>query len=136
MCEFVVNQIILTLIGTFDSYHKKHAFKSSETIVSYTYICAQSKQYQKKVKKSPDPAAQRDRQRMASFECGGHVVIQVDEQKFSQHVDVTINHNQNHVPYCSVSLPSDVKDLIENSLDKTPTQVQLLKIYIRIWTQG
>ncbi|KDQ08348.1 hypothetical protein BOTBODRAFT_166049 [Botryobasidium botryosum FD-172 SS1] len=59
---------------------------------------------------------------MASFECQSQVTICIADTT-PHYADITVRHREGHVPYCDVSLPEDVKDLVRNSLDKTPVQI-------------
>ncbi|KDQ14257.1 hypothetical protein BOTBODRAFT_110345 [Botryobasidium botryosum FD-172 SS1] len=58
---------------------------------------------------------------MAAFDCRGYVTVSVDEAM--PFIDITVRHEENHVPYCDVSLPPDVKAVVQNSLDKNVTQI-------------
>ncbi|KDQ09763.1 hypothetical protein BOTBODRAFT_76568, partial [Botryobasidium botryosum FD-172 SS1] len=73
--------------------------------------CAQDKKHQKEGKRVPNVEKRRDRQKMASFECQSQVTICIADST-PHYADITVRHQQGHVPYCDVSLPEDVKDLI------------------------
>ncbi|KDQ06610.1 hypothetical protein BOTBODRAFT_78585, partial [Botryobasidium botryosum FD-172 SS1] len=89
---------------------------------SFSYTCAQDCRRQKKFKNVEDRKKQRDRRKMATFSCQGGLTIGVSEEAL-HFADIAVVHQENHIPYCRISLPEDVQELVENSLDKTPSQV-------------
>lgn len=60
---------------------------------------------------------------MPRFDCVGRVTVAITGSTMRQYADITVSHSEDHVPYCVISLPQDVQELIKNSPDKDPTQV-------------
>lgn len=60
---------------------------------------------------------------MPTFTCFGRVTVALSESTMKMYADITVSHSQDHVPYCVISLPQDVQELIKMSPDKDPTQV-------------
>lgn len=106
------------------SYKDKRAHISQRS-VSYRYTCAQSAASQKKSKKKAAPEKQRDKQQMASFLCKGQVTV-VACADSPEYVDITIKHCEDHVPYCSVTIPSDIRELVEKHKNMSMAQVSTL----------
>ncbi|KAG8987091.1 hypothetical protein FRB90_003603, partial [Tulasnella sp. 427] len=99
--------------------------------VSYNYTCAQSSNRQKKSKKNAEPEKQRDKGKMASFDCHGRVRVSLPEEKDGsstpRYADIVIDHTGDHVPYCSVSLPDDVKKIVSEGVEKRWNMTQLIR---------
>ncbi|KAG8942368.1 hypothetical protein FRC03_003274 [Tulasnella sp. 419] len=102
-------------------YNNKH-IHSNPSIISYRYNCAQVQHRQKKPRKVPDPTKRRDKQPMETFDCQGMTTIVVDSENIGA-VNVTVTHLMDHIPYCHIYLPEEIKELVMNSLDKTPNQI-------------
>ncbi|KAG8894871.1 hypothetical protein FRC00_008347 [Tulasnella sp. 408] len=94
---------------------------------SYTYTCAQDISRQKKSNKIAEPDKRRDKGKMAAFDCRGRIKVSLpkihllkDKSAMGRpsHADIIISHNGDHVPYCSVALPDDVKQIIIDGVEK------------------
>lgn len=96
---------------------------TDHTASIHRYHCAQSRTTERSSKKVTDKSKQRDKLAMDHFDCKGALTITVPKGQFSE-VDVSIEHHEDHVPYCNVSLPSEVKVTISDSLNRNPTQVR------------
>ncbi|KIO32623.1 hypothetical protein M407DRAFT_51047, partial [Tulasnella calospora MUT 4182] len=68
---------------------------------------------------------------MSAFECNGRVKITAGARTIAKYIDIVVSHEIDHVPYCYISLPSDMQDLIRNSPDRNPSQIwkEVLKRY-------
>ncbi|KAG8990423.1 hypothetical protein FRB90_001762 [Tulasnella sp. 427] len=66
---------------------------------------------------------------MASFDCRGRVRVSLPEEKDGsltpRHADIVIDHTEDHVPYCSVSLPDDVKKIVSKGVEKRWNMTQV-----------
>jgi len=66
---------------------------------------------------------------METFDCSGWIHITI-----SDHSDVAfikLQHHQDHIPYCPIDIPEDVKKYVNENLKLTPTQVSNLASVIR-----
>ena len=63
---------------------------------------------------------QRDKEQMDTFKCGGWLHITITDE--SNIVLVKLKHQNDHVKYWSIEVPSDVQDHICNNSDLSPTQ--------------
>lgn len=102
-------------------YCNKHVHKNGDK-TTYRYTCAQDVNRQNKPKKNPEKK-QRPKKQMTTFDCHGCVAITLNNEEGPEHADITVTHIKPHVPYCWISLPNDVRALIEVSLNRTPAQV-------------
>ena len=90
----------------------------------YTYHCAQNKDRQHKSKKTvKEGIKNRDKERMAAFECSGwlHITICDDDSCAL----VQFKHESKHVPYWNIDVPRDIQDYIKNNAELSPTQVRV-----------
>ena len=62
---------------------------------------------------------------MQTFDCNGWVHVTVDERSRSV-IYVKITHMDDHVPYCTIDIPDDVRLMVENGIHRTPSQVSYL----------
>jgi hypothetical protein len=86
------------------------------------YHCAQSKEHQNDPKKSQNHGAKhRDKLSMDAFECHGwlHITI-MDLENIAF---VKISHRDDHVPYWSIDVPTDVVEFVRDNPKLTPGQV-------------
>lgn len=89
------------------------------------YSCAQSVQRQHESRKVLDISKQRDKIPMHSFDCKGW--LQIHLSRDLQYACVKLVHEEDHVHYCMIDIPNDVKDYVKESADKlTVTQVRSL----------
>ncbi|KIO23612.1 hypothetical protein M407DRAFT_47609, partial [Tulasnella calospora MUT 4182] len=68
---------------------------------------------------------------MSTFDCLGRITVALSESMADKHADITVSHSQDHVPYCYISLPTNVQEIVKTSPDKDPTQIwqEVLKRY-------
>lgn len=59
---------------------------------------------------------------MVVFECNGWLHVTVRDGVAE--VDITVQHKDDHVPYCIIALPQDVKELITKRHWEPVTQVR------------
>lgn len=59
---------------------------------------------------------------MYSFNCHGWLAIGITD--LSTVARIKIEHFEDHIHYCTIDVPEDVKELVRASLDKTPSQVR------------
>ncbi|KAG8900028.1 hypothetical protein FRB99_006294 [Tulasnella sp. 403] len=77
----------------------------------------------KKAKKVANKVRQQDTQGMERFECAGNISINLAMDLDSDgYANIRIIHEVDHVPYCWISLPEEVRDYIKNNLTQKPTQ--------------
>lgn len=62
---------------------------------------------------------------MERFDCKGRVAVTLVPETLGAYAEVAITHVEDHVPYCCVSLPEDVKELVRANLSKTMSQVRI-----------
>lgn len=79
---------------------------------TFRYVCAQREGEQTKNKLTNKPNANRDRSYMNRFECGGELRITTHEHDRDS-ARVVITHTIHHIPYCDISIPDEIKALIE-----------------------
>jgi hypothetical protein len=79
--------------------------------------------HQKKSKKVSDPSKQRDRQPMDFFRCKGRLTIAMNLD--DNYADIILCHELDHVPYCCVTLPEDIREYINVSAHSTMAQVRV-----------
>ena len=63
---------------------------------------------------------------MDTFDCHGWLFITVTEG--SDIVKVKFQHKDDHVPYWNIDVPKEVKDLVHNNPNMTPTQVRGVRL--------
>ncbi|KAF8209911.1 hypothetical protein K438DRAFT_1500691, partial [Mycena galopus ATCC 62051] len=86
------------------------------------YHCAQNKTRQHAPKKSEAPGVkQRDNLAMDAFKCHGWLHITISDWK--EIALVKIGHHEDHVPYWSIDVPSDVIKFVKDNPKLTPGQV-------------
>ena len=97
-------------------------YKTNSTSTKFSYYCAQNKHRQAESNKCDNPAKQHDRLSMVVFECNGWLHVTVRDGVAE--VDITVQHKDDHVPYCIIALPQDVKELITKRHWEPVTQVR------------
>ncbi|KAJ7024145.1 hypothetical protein C8F04DRAFT_968359 [Mycena alexandri] len=86
------------------------------------YHCAQNKTRQHAPKKSQAAGVKhRDKLAMEAFECHGWLHITIHD--YEDIALVKIGHQDDHVPYWSIDVPSDVVEFVRNNPKLTPGQV-------------
>lgn len=85
------------------------------------YHCAQSQDRQKDSKKILDDSKQRDKEAMLTFDCKGWLFITISDS--SSIALIKVVHAEAHVPYCTVSVPEEVKRFIQEHSSLTASQV-------------
>jgi hypothetical protein len=85
------------------------------------YSCSHNSDTQRKDQKGKDRGKHRDKLKMKSFACNGwlHVIVAED----SDCIRVKLSHDEAHVPFCTVSIPDDVKDFISANAKLSMTAV-------------
>ena len=92
----------------------------------FSYHCSQNKHRQHNPKKNEEVAKHRDKLSMATFECDGWLHITVRDKEVE--VEVKVQHKDDHIPYCVISLPEDVKSMIVARRRETVTQVRFVHL--------
>lgn len=96
------------------------------------YHCAQLRTRQQMPKKSQrEGVKQRDKEQMESFPCGGWMHITITEGDPSAFV--RFKHQDDHVHYWNIDIPSDIKSYVQENMSMNPTQVSLImlvKVYL------
>lgn len=67
---------------------------------------------------------------METFDCSGWIHITLSD--LSDVTFIKLTHCENHVPYCPIDIPKDIKKYVRDNLKLTPTQVSNLNAYISI----
>lgn len=94
--------------------------KPSSAYTRFKFSCAQNKDRQRGSQKADDVEKHRGRIPMFVFDCKGWLYIGIYGDK--QEAEISLQHKDDHVPYCVVSLPADVIKLIANGQSKTISQ--------------
>jgi len=103
-------------------YHNVYHSRQYPT-ACYRYHCSQIHQRQHKPKKGRCEGAKLcDKDAMDTFDCHGWLFITVTEG--SDIVKVKFQHKDGHVPYWNIDVPQEVKDLVHDNANMTPTQVR------------
>ena len=87
------------------------------------YDCAQSEHNHRVHEKHAEPSKRRDKRETQHFRCRGALKLVVLGD--SDIVIIRFRHEVDHVKFERIDLPKDVIELIENNLDKLPSQVSL-----------
>jgi hypothetical protein len=77
--------------------------------------------HQRPSPKISDPKKQRDKDSMETFDCHGWIRVIVDNRL--EDALVKISHLEDHIPYCVIDIPDDVKKVVSGSVNKTVSQV-------------
>ncbi|KAG6907485.1 hypothetical protein DXG01_008775 [Tephrocybe rancida] len=103
-------------------YKKKRISKTNASATVYTYFCAQIKGEETKKRLTEDKSKRRARMCMERFDCDGWLHITVDTDDLTT-ICICIAHYKCHTPYTSISIPDDVKKLIEEMKDLPATKI-------------
>ncbi|KAG8912440.1 hypothetical protein FRC01_005099 [Tulasnella sp. 417] len=59
------------------------------------------------------------------------MTVTISDATMREYVDIMVSHSEDHVPYCAISLPPEVRKFIQDSPDKDPTQIwkEILRKY-------
>lgn len=107
---------------------KRDAKGTAGERVRYSYRCAQIECRQKAPKKVDNPEKQRDKVQMASFDCHGWLMMTINTET-PNIISLHLQHKCDHVPYCDVALPEDVRARVMKEVkDKTVTQVGVIEL--------
>ena len=68
---------------------------------------------------------------MDGFDCHGWLYVTITEA--SDNARIKLTHRLQHVPYCCIDIPSDVREYIEAKADLLPTQVRAQNVIFYIW---
>ncbi|KAJ7301424.1 hypothetical protein DFH08DRAFT_827548 [Mycena albidolilacea] len=112
-------------------YHSKYDHKRTPSSC-FMYHCAQSKERQNAPKKSQrEGAKHRDKLPMDAFKCHGwlHITI-MDGENIAL---IKISHSDDHIPYWSIDIPTDVIAFVKQNPKLTPGQLwdEILKNHPR-----
>jgi hypothetical protein len=98
-----------------------YEYKHSQDSACFRYHCAQYSKRQHGAKKCENHDKRWDKEAMSSFACEGWLSIALSDG--DDIAIVKINHNDVHVPYWSIDIPSDVKDFVHENPELMPKQV-------------
>ncbi|EJD54251.1 hypothetical protein AURDEDRAFT_156030 [Auricularia subglabra TFB-10046 SS5] len=93
----------------------------TQPLTRFSYSCAQNADRKAKPQKHADPAKQRDKIPLDTFDCHGWLHISVSDA--SDVVFVKLSHKKDHVHYSCIDIPPDVLDLVANGGDLTVSQL-------------
>ena len=119
--RYVLFSCINLCLLMYTRYHSVYKYQAHES-TQFTFHCAQNRQWQHTTKKVSDKEKQRDWLSMSGFDCEGW--LQITFGSNSRHADIKIQHSDDHVPYCTISLPEEIKALIDERRSETMTQVR------------
>ncbi|KII86095.1 hypothetical protein PLICRDRAFT_115218, partial [Plicaturopsis crispa FD-325 SS-3] len=119
------------------TYHSKydHRKKRSAGVKArFMYHCAQNSERQQGPRKVPDTGKRRDKEAMHVFDCKGWLHITLDD--VSDIVFVKLDHQEAHVPYWPIDIPSDVEQFLwKEILKKHPTPSFSRKSIYQMWSE-
>lgn len=88
---------------------------------SHNYHCCQLDNQQQKSKKVDERNKWCDKISMDVFNCNSWIHIILDDRCTAARIKII--HEEDHIPYCVIDVPEDVKAMVQGGKDKTPSQV-------------
>ncbi|KAF8967522.1 hypothetical protein BDZ97DRAFT_1656387 [Flammula alnicola] len=86
------------------------------------YHCAQINTRQHKPKKAKNEGVKhRDKEQMDTFKCHGWLSITITDD--GDDAFVKFQHEDDHVPYWNIDVPSEIQDFVRENLELSPTQL-------------
>ena len=87
--------------------------------ILFSYNCAQDNKIKKKSIKVDDAAKRCDRPSMPTFSCESLLKIQLQVISGILTAKVTIQHKDDHIPYCDVLIPGEVQEIIDAGINSS-----------------
>ncbi|KAJ7810343.1 hypothetical protein B0H13DRAFT_1667537, partial [Mycena leptocephala] len=104
------------------SYKKKTESRSSTAATTYTFFCAQNEKEETKMRLTDDLRKRRARMKMDRFPCNGYLHVTVNPNS-PEIVRLRLQHHRAHCHYVDISLPDDIKKLVEDMKDQPASNV-------------
>ncbi|KAJ6602864.1 hypothetical protein DFH09DRAFT_810636, partial [Mycena vulgaris] len=124
-----VAELVWERIGYRFHYHSTHPFKNSST-ARYEYHCAQISTRQHKSKKTAEPAKQRDKGQMRTFNCQGWLTVWAcpDDSEYF----IRIRHQECHEKYVCIDLPDDLwKEILKTHPHPAFSQKAVYNVWLK-----
>lgn len=110
--------------GFVNSYKKRHISRTSDTIKSFTFHCAQIRGEETKQKLTGDLNKRRAQMTMDRFTCNGwlHVTMKDGDQ---QTAGMCVMHHRSHCPYVDISIDEKVATIVEEMKNLPASKVHV-----------
>ena len=131
LCEFLVFKLNTSLFTSAQiSYKKCEKSRTSDSIKSYDFFCAQLHGEETKQKLHETSKKRRARMTMDCFDCNGRLrITMVDgDPKLA---GIKITHYRPHCHYVDISLTDKVDAIIQSMLDMPASKVSLSETYFK-----
>ncbi|KAJ7200340.1 hypothetical protein GGX14DRAFT_372334, partial [Mycena pura] len=111
-------------------YKKKAESRSSTAATTYTFFCAQNEKEVTKTRLTDDLRKRRARMKMDRFACNGYLHVTVNPD-IPETIRLRVQHHRAHCHYVDISLPDDIKNLVEKMKDQPASNIwsQVLQDY-------
>ncbi|KAJ7722218.1 hypothetical protein DFH07DRAFT_710970, partial [Mycena maculata] len=109
-----IAQLLWNITGYRFIYKLPKKSSSSDSVVSYSYYCAQNEVEVKKSQINEDLRKRRARMKMCQFPCRGTLQITVDDNNLELPVRLKLKHHLSHLHYVDISISKDIKDFVED----------------------
>ncbi|KAJ7712996.1 hypothetical protein B0H16DRAFT_1341846 [Mycena metata] len=113
-------------------YKKKAASRTTDTVITYTYFCAQNEKEVTKTRLVDDQRKRRARMKMERFPCNGWLHVTIDSEH-PEHVRLRVQHHRVHCHYVDISLSEDITKLL--FLSPFRSRMAANADRIQIWTR-
>ncbi len=87
--------------------------------ILFSYNCAQDNKIKKKSIKVDDNAKHHDRPHMPTFSCESLLKIRLQVISGILTAKVTIQHKDDHIPYCDVHIPEEAWQIIDEGINSS-----------------
>jgi hypothetical protein len=125
----LVSDLSLELYHQINGTHRYNKQRTSKKTgaIRFSYHCAQNADRQHKPKKHDDAEKHCTSRQMECFDCGSWLHITVSDE--STEALVHFKHELDHIPYCSIDVPSAVKEFIGANPNLNTSQVSKMITY-------
>ncbi|KAJ7195764.1 hypothetical protein GGX14DRAFT_376709, partial [Mycena pura] len=103
-------------------YKKKAESRSSTAATTYTFFCAQNEKEETKTRLTDDVRKRRARMKMDRFLCNGYLHVTVSPDN-PETIRLRLQHHRAHCHYVDISLPDDIKKLVEEMKDQPASNI-------------
>jgi len=104
------------------SYKKVETSRTSDSIKTFTFFCAQLEGEQTKQRLTEDLQKRRARMNMDRYNCEGWLRVTMTDDD-GDVAGVRISHHRSHCPYLDISIPKEVDKIIEEMKDYPAAKV-------------
>ncbi|KAJ7775663.1 hypothetical protein DFH07DRAFT_698554, partial [Mycena maculata] len=115
-------------------YKKATKSRTSDTVVTYTFYCAQNEKEVTKTRLVEDEHKRRARMKMDCFPCAGLLHVTVDSEN-QDTVRLWIAHHRAHCHYVDISLSSEITKVVEDMRNQPASNTGTDNYAIQIWTR-